>query len=151
MRATTNNLATQPGLGNEASDIDVYKVWEFFSYAWTEIGIEGSECDSLAREARVTANNLNQVDRIFFRDVCASFAVDSFLIFPLMLWVIMPEWGYAENYLRNRVRRWYEKPYWMHFVNPFRILGYPIAVLFAFSYRSKIRRSAVANADRPAP
>jgi hypothetical protein len=127
------------------ADIDVYKTWEFISYAWTEIGIEQDECKSLAREARITPNTLNQADRIFFRDVCASFAVESFLIFPLMLWMIMPDWAYREDYLRNRMKKWYARPYWTHFLNPLRILGYPIAVLFAFEYRSKLRKAVFAN------
>ncbi len=128
------------------SGIDVYKVWKFDSYAWTEIGIEEDECASLALETGATINDLKEVDRILFRDVCASFAVDSFLVMPLMLLMIMPDWGYAEKYLRNRMKSWYEKPYWMHFLNPLRILGYPIAVMFALSYRSKFIRAIHANA-----
>lgn len=126
------------------TEIDVYKAWEFISYAWTEIGIEEDECKSLALETGITPDTLAQADRIIFRDVCASFAVDSFLIFPLMLWMIMPDWGYSEEYLRNRVTKWYAKPYWMHFLNPIRVLGYPIAVLFSLSYRSKLRKAVYA-------
>ncbi|MEO8390066.1 MAG: hypothetical protein ABI893_11115 [Polaromonas sp.] len=127
--------------------LDAYKVWEFISYAWTEIGIGEEESLSLAREARITVEDLPQVDRIFFRDVCASFAVDSFLIFPLMLWVIMPDWGYSEAYLRKRMSNWYEKPYWCHFLNPLRILGYPVALLIAPGYRSRLRKAVHANAS----
>lgn len=128
-----------------ASGIDVYKTWQFISYAWTEIGIKGDECKSLARETRITLDTLGQADRIFFKDVCASFAVESFLIFPLMLWMIMPDWGYNEEYLQDRMKRWYAKPYWVHFLNPLRIFGYPIAVLFALGYRSKLRKAVYAN------
>lgn len=31
-------------------EIDRYKLWEFMSYAWTEIGIDEDEYLSLARE-----------------------------------------------------------------------------------------------------
>ena len=127
------------------SEMDAYKVWEFISYAWTEIGIDDDECKSLARETGITVDKLDDADRIFFRDVCASFAVDSFLIFPLMLWMIMPDWGYSEDYLRNRMKQWYAKPYWRHFLNPLRVLGYPIAVLAALGYRAKLRKAAYAN------
>lgn len=126
------------------SEVDVYKIWEFISYAWTEIGIEGDECKSLARETRLTVGDLRQADRIFFRDICASFAVDSFLIIPLMLWMIMPDWGYSEEYLRERMRKWYGRPYWRHFLNPLRVLGYPVAVLFALGYRWKLRKAVCA-------
>lgn len=129
------------------TSMDVYKVWEFMSYAWTEIGIEGKECRNLANEAGVTPAHLRDVNRIFFRDVCASFAVESFLIFPLMLWMVMPDWGYDEDYLRKRMQKWYAKPYWKHFLNPFRLLGYPVAVLLALSYRQKLLNAARENAS----
>lgn len=125
--------------------IDVYKVWEFISYAWTEIGIDNDECNSLARDTMASVGDLACLDRIFFRDICASFAVDSFLLFPLMLWMLMPDWGYKEEYLRKRVKAWYERPYWQHFLNPLRVLGYPIAVLFALGYRAKLRKAIHAD------
>ncbi|MCA3000689.1 MAG: hypothetical protein ING66_17030 [Rhodocyclaceae bacterium] len=128
-----------------SSDIDRYYVWEIISYAWTEIGIEDRECKALVEKGGIGANHLAAVDRIIFGDVCASFAVDTFLIFPLMLWIIMPDWGYTEEYLRKRMERWYSRPYWAHFLNPVRWLGYPLAVLMALRYRAMLRRAAVAQ------
>ena len=125
--------------------IDVYAVWEFLSYAWTEVGIEDDECTLMALKTGASVTSLGEVDLIFFRDVCASFAVDSFLIMPLMLWMIMPDWGYNEKYLRKRMTDWYQRPYWMHFLNPLRVLGYPIALLFALRYRAKFRKAVYGN------
>ena len=56
-----------------------------------------------------------------------------------MLWMFMPDWGFEEAYLRRRIARWYSRPYWLHFLNPLRILGYPIALLFAWKYRTMLR------------
>ena len=120
--------------------MDKYYVWEIISYAWTEIGIQDAECRQLVQKGDISAHDLKLVDRIIFKDVCASFAFDTFLIFPLMLWMIMPDWGYDESYLKKRMERWYARPYWSHFLNPMRCLGYPLAVLMALKYRSMLRR-----------
>lgn len=124
-----------------------YYVWEIISYAWTEIGIEDTECRQLVLKGNISADDLKLVDRIIFRDVCASFAFDTFLIFPLMLWMIMPDWGYEESYLKKRMERWYARPYWIHFLNPMRCLGYPLAVLMALKYRSMLRRVVLNGHD----
>jgi hypothetical protein len=123
--------------------MDRYYVWEIVSYAWTEIGIEASECRSLVEKGDIRPEDMGEVDRIIFRDVCGSFAFDSFLIFPLMLWMIMPDWGYDEDYLRKRIDRWHARSYWVNFLNPMRILGYPLAVLMALEYRSMIRKAVL--------
>lgn len=125
----------------------MYRVWEFISYAWTEIGIDETESRSLALAAGLNPGNLHQADRIFLRDVCASFAVDSFLIMPMMLWMIMPDWGYDEKYLRARMHDWYAKPYWRHFLNPLRLLGFPVALAFGLNYRRKLHKAVRANAQ----
>lgn len=121
--------------------MDVRTVWEIISYAWTEIGIDQAECQVLVQKGGIGVGDLDEVDRLFYRDICASFAVDAFLVFPLMLWMLMPDWGYSDEYLRNRIARWYGRPYWSHFLNPLRVLGYPVALCFAWSYRGKLRRA----------
>jgi hypothetical protein len=126
--------------------VDRYYVWEVISYAWTEIGIEDSECRELVQKGGITRHDLRQVDRIYFKDVCASFALDTFLIFPLMLWMTMPDWGYSEEYLRARMERWYVRPYWRHFLNPLRWFGYPLAVLVGLKYRAMLRKAVLENA-----
>lgn len=123
-----------------------YRIWEIVSYAWSEIGIDDDECRSLVRKGDIGVADLAEADRLFFRDVCASFAVDSFLVFPLMLWMLMPDWGFSDEYLQRRMTRWYAKPYWTHFLNPLRILGYPVALFFAWRYRTMIRRAVHAVA-----
>ena len=121
-------------------DVKRFCVWEIISFAWTEIGIEDDECSYLADKAGIRRVHLDAVDRIIFRDVCASFALDSILVIPF--WMLMPDWGYSEEYLRKRMERWYARPYWMHFLNPIRWFGYPIAVLMSSKYRTMLRRVA---------
>jgi hypothetical protein len=67
------------------------------------------------------------------------FALEVFLIFPCMLWMIMPDWGYNEDYLRERIRKWHSKPRWMHFLNPLRLLGYPLAILSSSGIRRRLQ------------
>ena len=115
------------------------KVWEIMSYSWTEIGLTDAEYFRMAKTIEFEPEDWNELDRIIFKDVCASFAVDSLLAFPLCLWMLMPDWGFDINYLRERIKRWYSKPYFVHFLNPLRLLGYPVAILFALSGRKKLK------------
>jgi hypothetical protein len=115
-------------------------VWEIISYAWTEIGIGDEECARIAEAGGLGFDDLRTVRRMYFRDVCASFAPLVFLIFPGMLWMLMPDWGYPIPWLRERMGRWYARPYWSHWLNPLRILGYPLALLSALSYLRMLHR-----------
>lgn len=101
--------------------LDTYQVWDVISCAWTEIGLDDDEFKTIAQKASLKPEHLPQIDRIFFKDICASFAVDSLLIFQLMIWMLIPDWGYSERYLRKRVLDWYSRPYWKNFLNPIKI------------------------------
>lgn len=121
--------------------MDKYKIWDVVSYAWTEIGLEKDSYPEYARSIKQDYSDWESANRIIIRDVCASFAVDSFLIFPCMLWMIMPDWHYEDEYLKARMEKWYAKPYWLHFINPLRILGFPIALIFSIGVRRKLKRA----------
>lgn len=125
--------------------MDRYYVWEIISYAWTEIGIKEDECLRLVEKSGIRSEDLAEVDRICFRDVCGSFAYDSFLIFPLFLWMNMPDWGYNEEYLKKRMSTWYSRPVWHHFLNPMRWFGYPVALLLALKCRAMLHRTVHAK------
>ncbi|MCB0345550.1 MAG: hypothetical protein KDD66_10555 [Bdellovibrionales bacterium] len=124
--------------------MDSYYVWQIISFSWTEVGIEYPECQELVEKAQISIEDLPEVDRIYFRDVCASFAPVAILGFPLWMFVI-PDWGYGEEDLRERMERWYKRPYFLHFLNPLRVLGYPIALLMSWGNRSKLRRAVIAK------
>jgi hypothetical protein len=131
--------ATAPG----ASPLEPWRfaVWDIMSYAWTEIGITQDECDALVAHHGLGAIPLAEIRRVVYRDVCASFAHDTFLIFPLMAWMLMPDWGYDAAYLRRRAAAWEARPAWRHWLNPLRAFGYPMAVLFSASQWRMLRRA----------
>lgn len=58
-----------------------------------------------------------------------------FLITPF------PDWGYEEAYLRRRMARWNRSPRWLHFVNPLRLIGYPLAYLISFPLRRRLKKA----------
>ncbi len=121
--------------------MDHYKIWEVISYAWTEIGLEDEDYPKYAAELKSEYGDWEVISRIIYKDVCGSFALDSFLIFPCMLWMIMPDWCYDEKYLQERAHNWYQKPYWLHFINPLRILGYPVALALSSSVKNKLKNA----------
>lgn len=124
--------------------IDVHKVWYFASYAWTEVGIEGEECLAPARETGLTEETLSIADRILFFDVCGAFAIQTLFVIPF--WMLMPDWGYDEDYLRRRAEHWYTRPRWQRYLNPLRLIGYPLAALVLLEYRAKLRKAVRAVA-----
>ncbi|SEL93693.1 hypothetical protein SAMN05428989_2926 [Pseudoxanthomonas sp. GM95] len=118
-----------------------FLIWDAVSMAWTEIGLDPAEYDPIALklvEQGVTLKDLRSVAR---RDVCGAFALDSVLIFPCMLWMIMPDWGYAEPYLRRRMQAWRKHPAWVQYLHPMRWIGYPIAFGFSVGVRSRLERA----------
>jgi len=123
------------------TDEGEFLVWDTVSMAWTEIGLEPGDYPAIAEKLKAEGATWAEVRAIALRDVCGSFAVDSFLIIPCMLWMIMPDWGYSEEYLRARLRRWTQKPLWLHFANPLRVLGYPVALLFSTGIRFRLKRA----------
>ena len=80
-----------------------FLIWDAVSYAWTGIGLDNNEYNEYGKQLDAKFNSWEEIDLIIKRDVCASFALDSFLIFPCMLWMIMPDWGYNEEYLMARM------------------------------------------------
>lgn len=117
-----------------------FDIWSVVSYSWTEIGLEDGDYIIYAEKIIVNYKTWDEVNSIIIRDVCASFALDTFLIFPCMLWTIMPDWGYEDDELTARMKNWYEKPYWTHFLNPFRVFGFPLALLFSIGVRRKLKK-----------
>ena len=111
------------------------------SYAWTEIGIEDSECEALVKKGNITPADLKQVDKIIFLDVYPAFSVLSFLVFPCCLWILMPDWHWDDEAIDKRMSRWYQLPYWLHLLNPIRWLGYPVTLVLASKYRRMLHRA----------
>jgi hypothetical protein len=124
------------------TDAARFLVWTTVSMAWTEIGLEEADYPPIARELLAQGADWPAVRRIALREVCGAFALDSFLIFPCMLWMIMPDWGYNEDYLRRRMQRWQRRPLWQQLLrNPLRLLGYPVALLMSRRIRARLKQA----------
>lgn len=126
-----------------------YLVWDTVSMAWTEIGLDHDDYPRIARELiALGVTTWEEVDSVARWDVCASFAWDTFLIFPCMLWIIMPDWGYDEAYLKSRMERWESRPRWYHFINPVRALSYPLALSVSLTVRRRLMKAFLAEQCR---
>ena len=128
--------------------MDSFVVWKSVSMAWTEVGLDDEDYLKYATDLNLTFRNWKDIDKTIFRDVCASFAKESammlFVVIPiigLLLISPMPDWGYEEEGLRQRMSHWESKPYLLHFINPLRIVGYPIAILFILGLRKKLKKA----------
>lgn len=127
-------------------------IWNTVSMAWTEIGLSREDYPEIARELKSSYRSWTEVDDIILGDVVGSFALDSALL-PLALVPLLgvflvtpfPDWGYEAGYLRERMARWHRVPRWRHYLNPLRLVGYPIAYLFSLSLRRRLRAAYLAS------
>lgn len=123
-------------------------VWSTVSMAWTEVGLSRDEYPAIANQLRSSYSSWDEVNEIILGDVLGSFALESLLLPFAMIPVVgllfltpFPDWGYEETYLRSRAARWHESPRWRHFLNPLRLLGYPIAYLLSLSVRHRLKKA----------
>jgi len=116
-------------------------IWDAISYAWTEIGLEDSDYPRYAKKFKQEYENWDEIKKVALLDVCGSFSVMTFLICPCMLWMIMPDWGYEEDFIKKKMEKWYSKPIWYHFLNPIRLIGYPIAIVVSGTIYRKLKRA----------
>ncbi len=116
-----------------------FVLWDTVSMAWSEIGLGAEAYPRIAAKLRTQYASWDEIRGVVHGDVIASFALEScFLplalvpVLGLFMVAILPDWGYEEAYLRRRMQRWYARPRWVHFLNPLRLAGYPVAQLMAF-------------------
>ena len=114
--------------------------------AWTEVGLSREDYPKIARELRSTYRSWDEVNDVVLGDVLGSFAIVSLLLPLAMIPLIgifliapFPDWGYEESYLQKRIRRWEGSPRWTHYLNPFRLLGYPLAYLLSLPVRHRLK------------
>lgn len=121
------------------NDARLFLIWEYLSYAWSELGLDSSEYQIYACKLKAYDSNWRDVERVMLQDVCASFAIESFLLFPCCLWMILTDWGYNEAYLKGRMKAWYAKSRWRYWLNPIRWLGYVVALIVSYNMRKKLK------------
>jgi len=127
---------------------DNFEIWDFVSLAWTEIGPDENDYEECAISLRDKYDNWKSINKIILRDVCGSFSIESFTILlafipliGLLLVTPMPGWGYDQEYLKNRMEKWGKSNIFLNYLNPFRIVGYPIALLFVLGLKNKLKKA----------
>jgi len=121
--------------------IENFEIWETLSYSWTEIGLSDDEYKKHIEALKVKYPEWSHVKQVINKDICGSFALDSFLLFPCMLWMLMPDWGYDDKEIKQRMQKWYSKPFGQHMLNPCRLIGYPVARALSASAKRRIYRA----------
>lgn len=126
--------------------MDHLLIWHVVSMAWTEIGLGQDDYPKIAAELKLSYANWNEIDEVIKGDVLGSFALDSLWFILAMISVVgiffitpMPDWGYEEADLRNRMIKWKKIPRKKRYLNPLRIMGYPIAWLISIGVRRKLK------------
>lgn len=117
------------------------EIWQTISYAWTEIGLSDDEYELHAKRIKSKYPEWSSVNKIIYRDVLGSFSLFQLLVFPLFLWMLMPDWMWDEKYIEEKMNKWYSKPVFIHYLNPLRIIGYPFAWAFSASVRAKLKNA----------
>jgi len=127
-----------------------FLIWNTVSMAWSEIGLDDKDYPEIARELRTSYDRWEDINAVILRDVVGSFAFESSLLLLAVIPLIgmflitpFPDWGYEEAYLRRRMERWNRSPRWMHYLNPFRLVGYPIAFLISFPLRHRLKKAYI--------
>lgn len=55
------------------------------------------------------------------------------IVGSLFLIAALPDWEFENTWLQRKMQKWYAIPWWMHYLNPLRWIGYLIA--FGMAYR----------------
>ena len=139
-----------------------FVIWDAVSMAWSEVGLAAEDYPRIAEKLRATYASWDEVNDVVVGDVVGSFALESSLlplvavpIIGLFLVSPFPDWGYEEVYLKDRMARWYKVPRWRHYLNPLRLLGFPLAMLLSIGVRRKLKAAFHScrpnNSSKPTP
>jgi hypothetical protein len=123
-----------------------FLLWNTVSMAWSEVGLARDEYPEIAKELRTIYQSWEEANAVILKDILGSFSLESSLL-PLALIPVIgvflttpfPDWGYEEAYLKKRIATWEKTPRWLHYLNPFRLLGYPVAYLLSYAIRRKLK------------
>ena len=128
--------------------MDNFIIWDAVSMAWTEVGLDSDEYTLIASSLKENYPNWKEIDKVILGDVCWSFSVESTVLLLALIPFIglfisspFPDWGYEEEYLRKRIKNWNNKSLIIKLINPLRIIGYPISLIFMYGLRSKLKRA----------
>lgn len=124
------------------------EIWDIASMAWTEIGLDNSEYPKLAEKLIEKNLDWSYINKIILVDVCGSFSIASASILLILIPVLglflitpIPDWGYEEEHLKEKIKKWKKYPIFIHFLNPARLIGYPLSVLMVLGVRKKLKKA----------
>lgn len=113
-------------------------IWDYVTLSWSEIGIDTDEFPSYFGKIEKHYANWHEIQPII-RDTSLCFAPQMplmFLFFP-----IIPDWGYNKDYLLEKIQKWHTTPKSRIWLNPLRLIGYPLANLMAMGYIRRLKNS----------
>lgn len=117
-----------------------FLVWKIFSSVWTESGFDAQDLTHFS-EIKQNYPYWSDLRTVIYRDVLGYFALPSFcmlfvwipIVSSLFLIAALPDWEFENTWLQRKMQKWYAIPWWMHYLNPLRWIGYFIA--FGMAYR----------------
>lgn len=124
--------------------MDREQIWLAVSFAWSEIGLERSDYARFATRIGATPADATVLRRVVFWEVAGAFAVDTVLA-AVSMGVTLPDWGYEDEYVLRKVRRWRARPLVWSLCNPVWLLGYPVACLVAVGAWRELKRAVDAE------
>ncbi len=117
-------------------------VWMAMSYAWTEIGIVGSEYEDYAHKIAAHESEMGEFKRAVFFEIIPAFAVDTIFAFTF-IGINLPDWSFDSDYLNNKVNKWLKRPLVLSLLNPIWLIGYPLAIIISFAQYVKLRKAVI--------
>ena len=115
------------------------------SFAWTEVGLQDEEYPQYIELIKQEYPEWEQVRKVIDNDICGSFSSDSFLIFPCMQWMMMPDFAYTPEHIEQRMTHWYNTSKFLHYLNPLRWVGYPFALYAVFQMKKSLKQAYFAD------
>ncbi len=135
-------------------------VWDAVSMAWTEIGMDEKDYLDTADKFHKEFNSWQEIQKITFDVIGAfsfgygcinlliilgfiyksTFALLLLSFIPYFFMMSLPDWGYSEEYLTEKMNNWYQQHYIIKFLNPIRVLGYPLILLFTFGHLRRLKK-----------
>ncbi|MFW2178141.1 MULTISPECIES: hypothetical protein [unclassified Moraxella] len=112
-------------------------IWDYVSLSWSEIGIGKDEFSSYLQKIEQYYPSWQDIKPII-NDVLLCFAPQIPLMFAFF--PMIPDWGYNKDYLTEKIQQWETRSKIMIWLNPLRLIGYPLAYLMALSYIYRLKK-----------
>ena len=123
-------------------------IWQYFSFAWTEVGLGEDDILQYAQQLQAHQVIWADIENVFYRQVLWGFAWHSLcmcvVIIPIVGMLIMahvlPEWQFEEKYLQKKMQHIQQKA-WLYYLNPVCWFGYILAWMMSYGLFKKLKRA----------